>query len=82
MLGRAQNTDIRVGDVVIELTSGMPFEVVSEPCLNDIAHVRLQCCADDSRHANTHTKTIAKSMLHLSFARQDNFTQKQLTGAP
>ena len=41
MLRRAQNTDIQVGDVIIELTSGMPFEVVRELCLNDIVHVRL-----------------------------------------
>ena len=72
MLRRAQNTDIQVGDVIIELTSGMPFEVVRELCLNDIMHVRLQCCAEKNLCANSHTKTIAKSMLHLSFTRQTN----------
>jgi len=69
MFRRGQISGIKVGDMLLEHMSGEPYEIIEELQLNDISHVRLRYCGNRS---SSSSKTLAKSMLHLSFLKVDN----------
>ena len=68
MFRRGQINDAEVGDMLLEHISGEPYEIMEEMQLNGIPHVRLRYCGNRS----SSSKTLAKSMLHLSFMKADN----------
>ena len=69
MFRRGQINGAEVGDMLLEHVSGEPYEIVEEMQLNGIPHVRLRYCGNRS---SSSSKTLAKSMLHLSFMKADN----------
>ena len=69
MFRRGQISGVEVGDVLLEHISGEPYEIMEEMQLNGIPHVRLRYCGNRS---SSSSKTLAKSMLHLSFMKADN----------
>ena len=68
MFRRGQMTGVKVGDKLLEHVSGEPYEIIEEMQLNGISHVRLRYCGNRS---SSSSKTLAKSMLHLSFQKVD-----------
>ena len=68
MFRRGQITGVEVGDKLLEHVSGEPYEIIEEIRLNGISHVRLRYCGNRS---SSSSKTLAKSMLHLSFQKVD-----------
>ena len=69
MFRRGQITGVEVGDMLLEHVSGEPYEIMEEMQLNGIPHVRLRYCGNRS---SSSSKTLAKSMLHLSFLKVEN----------
>ncbi len=55
--------------MLLEHISGEPYEIMEEMQLNGIPHVRLRYCGNRS---SSSSKTLAKSMLHLSFMKADH----------
>ena len=68
MFRRGQINGAEVGDMLLEHISGEPYEIMEEMQLNGIPHVRLRYCGNRS---SSSSKTLAKSMLHLSFMKAD-----------
>ena len=68
MFRRGQITGVEVGDKLLEHVSGEPYEIIEEMKLNGLLHVRLRYCGNRS---SSSSKTLAKSMLHLSFMKAD-----------
>ena len=68
MFRRGQIAGVEVGDKLLEYVSGEPYEIIEEIRLNGISHVRLRYCGNRS---SSSSKTLAKSMLHLSFQKVD-----------
>ncbi|MBU75258.1 MAG: hypothetical protein CMM73_06110 [Rhodospirillaceae bacterium] len=66
MFRHRQISGVEVGDMVLEQVSREPYEIVEELQLNGISHVRLRYCGNRS---SSSIKTLAKSMLHLSFLK-------------
>ena len=69
MFRRGQISGVEVGDMLLEHVSGEPYEIMEEMQLNGIPHVRLRYCGNRS---SSSSKTLAKSMLHLSFLKVEN----------
>lgn len=69
MFRRGQINGVEVGDMLLEHISGEPYEIMEEMQLNGIPHVRLRYCGNRS---SSSSKTLAKSMLHLSFMKADH----------
>ena len=69
MFRREQINGAEVGDMLLEHISGEPYEIMEEMQLNGIPHVRLRYCGNRS---SSSSKTLAKSMLHLSFMKADD----------
>ena len=69
MFRRGQISGVEVGDMLLEHVSGEPYEIMEEMQLNGIPHVRLRYCGNRS---SSSSKTLAKSMLHLSFLKAEN----------
>lgn len=55
--------------MLLEHVSEEPYEIMEEMQLNGIPHVRLRYCGNRS---SSSSKTLAKSMLHLSFLKVEN----------
>ena len=70
MFRRGQISGVEVGDMLLEHVSGEPYEIMEEMQLNGIPHVRLRYCGNRS---SSSSKTLAKSMLHLSFLKVENY---------
>ena len=68
MFRRGQLGGVEVGDMLQEHISGEPYEIMEEMQLNGIPHVRVRYCGNRS---SSSSKTLAKSMLHLSFMKFD-----------
>ena len=69
MFRRGQISGVEVGDMLLEHVSEEPYEIMEEMQLNGIPHVRLRYCGNRS---SSSSKTLAKSMLHLSFLKVEN----------
>jgi len=69
MFRRGQLGGVEVGDMLQEHISGEPYEIMEEMQLNGIPHVRLRYCGNRS---SSSSKTLAKSMLHLSFMKVES----------
>ena len=69
MFRRGQINGAEIGDMLLEHISGEPYEIMEEMQLNGIPHVRLRYCGNRS---SSSSKTLAKSMLHLSFMKADD----------
>ena len=69
MFRRGQISGVEVGDMLLEHVSSEPYEITEEMQLNGIPHVRLRYCGNRS---SSSSKTLAKSMLHLSFLKVEN----------